>query len=345
MLGAALALAGGAPGTVTIARDGFPVVACGVGGLRLLKLQRPGKSAQAADAFLRGFALPAGTVLPSPAVVAAAAGRLTVPRYKIIVEYDGGPFVGWQRQDNGPSIQAALEDAVFALLRRARDGAGRGPHRCRRPCAGPGRAFRSRRREAPRGGARRAQLPSQAASDRRALGEIAPTGFHARFSATWRRYRYRILNRRTPAALERGHVWHVPVPLDTDAMAGGGLGADRQARLQQLPLDRLPGQVVDQDARRCSPSARSGEEIAIEVGARSFLHNQVRILVGTLQLVGRGQWTQGAMSRRRWPPRDRTRAGPTAPPHGLCLMEVRYDLGRPATEATPRKRLTMSDRK
>src|SRR5579883_2244595 len=83
VLGATLALAGGAPGTVTIARDGFPVVACGLGGLRLLKLQRPGKSAQAADAFLRGFPLPAGTVLPSPAVLSLPAG---MPRYKITAE-------------------------------------------------------------------------------------------------------------------------------------------------------------------------------------------------------------------------------------------------------------------
>ena len=102
------------------------------------------------------------------------------------------------------------------------------------------------------------------------------------------------------------------------------LRADRHARLQQLPLDLLPGQVVDQDARCARASRRCGEEIRIEVGARSFLHNQVRILVGTLQLVGRGQWSKADVEEAL-AARDRTRAGPTAPPDGLCLMEVRYD--------------------
>ena len=114
----------------------------------------------------------------------------------------------------------------------------------------------------------------------------------------------------------------------TRTHAGRRRCADRQARLQQLPLDQLPGQVVDQDAR-CARRQRSGEEIAIDVGARSFLHNQVRILVGTLQLVGRGQWRKGDVEAAL-AARDRTRAGPTAPPHGLCLIEVRYGSGREA---------------
>ena len=169
VLGAALALAGGAPGTVSIGRDGFPVVACGVGGLKLLKLQRAGKSAQAADAFLRGFALAAGTVLAPPAVVPLPTPD-AVPRYKLTIEYDGAPFVGWQRQDNGPSIQGALEDAVFAFCGERVGGPGRGPHRHRRACAGPGRASRSCRGEARRHRAGGGELPSQAQPDRRHRG-------------------------------------------------------------------------------------------------------------------------------------------------------------------------------
>ncbi|MGH8428924.1 MAG: tRNA pseudouridine(38-40) synthase TruA, partial [Solimonas sp.] len=156
--------------------------------------------------------------------------------------------------------------------------------------------------------------------------EMVPSDFHARFWASWRRYRYRILNRRAPPAFDRGHVWHVPVPLDADAMAEAAtplLGrhdfnsfrsAACQAASAVKTLDLLH-------------VARNAEEIVIDVGARSFLHNQVRILVGTLQLVGRGQWTRRDVEEAL-AARDRTRAGPTAPPQGLCLMEVRYALAR-----------------
>ncbi len=240
------------------------------------------------------------------------------------MEYDGGPFVGWQQQDNGPSIQAALEDAVFAFTgeRVHVQGAGRtdaGVH-ARGQVAHFDLAH-EHTVEAVRGALCFHLKPHPIVVP---TVEIAPAGFHARFSATWRRYRYRILNRRSPPALDRGRVWHVPVPLDASAMAEAASvlvgrhdfnsfrSINCQAASSIKTLDRLD-------------VCRDGEEIGIEVGARSFLHNQVRILVGTLQLVGRGQWTkrdvEGALAAR-----DRTRAGPTAPPTGLCLMEVRYDL-------------------
>jgi len=247
-----------------------------------------------------------------------------VPRYKITVEYDGGPFAGWQRQASGPSIQAALEDAVFAFTgeRVHVQGAGRtdaGVH------ARGQVAHFDLAREQPVESVRGALcfhlrphpivVPS---------AELAPAGFHARFSATWRRYRYRILNRLSPSALDHGQVWHVPVPLDAEAMAEAASvlvgrhdfnsfrSVNCQANSSIKTLDRL---AVHRD----------GEEIEIDVGARSFLHNQVRILVGTLQLVGRGQWSRRDVEQAL-AARDRTRAGPTAPPIGLCLMEVRYDL-------------------
>jgi tRNA pseudouridine38-40 synthase len=246
-----------------------------------------------------------------------------VPRYKIIVEYDGGPFVGWQRQESGPSVQAALEDAILAFTgeRVVVHGAGRtdaGVH-----ALGQVAHFdlaADKRLEEVRGALTFHLKPQPVVV---VSAEVAPEGFHARFSATHRRYRYRILNRRTPAALERGHVWHVPVPLDSEAMqqAASVLIGKHDFNSFRSVACQAKSSIKTLDALAVS---RCGEEIAIEVGARSFLHNQVRILVGTLQLVGRGQWNRGDVEEAL-AAKDRTRAGPTAPPHGLCLMEVRYD--------------------
>jgi tRNA pseudouridine38-40 synthase len=247
-----------------------------------------------------------------------------VPRYKLTIEYDGAPFVGWQRQDNGLSIQAALEAAVTAFCgeRVLVQGAGRtdaGVHALGQV------AHLDLAREKPVDTLRAAlnfHLKPQPIAVVEA--EIVPADFHARFSATWRRYRYRILNRRAPPAFDLGRVWHVPVPIDADAMAVAATAlvgrhdfnsfrsASCQAASSLKTLDLLE-------------VSRHGHEIRIEVGARSFLHNQVRILVGTLQLVGRGQWTRRDVEEAL-AACDRTRAGPTAPPQGLCLMEVRYDL-------------------
>jgi len=253
-----------------------------------------------------------------------------VPRYKLTIEYDGGPFVGWQRQDNGASIQAALEAAVAAFCgeRVLVQGAGRtdaGVHAL-------GQVAHLDLASAKPVDTLRAALNFHLKPHPVAVveAEIVPADFHARFSATWRRYRYRILNRRAPPALERGRLWHVPMPLDAMAMAEAAAvlvgrhdfnsfrSAACQAASSIKTLDLLE-------------VARNEAEIRIEVGARSFLHNQVRILVGTLQLVGRGQWSRRDVEEAL-AARDRTRAGPTAPPQGLCLMEVRYELGRSDAE-------------
>lgn len=245
-----------------------------------------------------------------------------MPRYRITVEYDGGPFVGWQRQDTGPSIQAALEDAIFAftgerLKVRAAGRTDSGVH-----ARGQVAHFDltvEKPVEEIRGALNYYLKPNPIAVP---TVEFAEPGFHARFSATWRRYRYRILNRRVRAGIDASFVWHVPVPLDLVPMTEAAQllvghhdfnsfrSVSCQAKSSVRTLDLLT-------------VSRDGEEVIVDVGARSFLHNQVRILVGTLALVGRKQWTPQDVAEAL-AARDRTRAGPTAPPLGLCLMEVRY---------------------
>jgi len=245
-----------------------------------------------------------------------------VQRYKITVEYEGGSFVGWQRQDTGPSIQAALEDAIFAFT----------AERVRVQCAGRTDSGVHARGQVAHFDLAREQ-PVEAVRGALCFHlrphpivvpsvEIVPDTFHARFSATGRRYRYRILNRRSPAALDRAQVWHVPVPLDVAAMAEAAAvlvgrhdfnsfrSINCQSKTSIKTIDLL-------DVRR------DGEEVVIDVASRSFLHNQVRILAGTLALVGRGQWSKKDVEEAL-AARDRSRAGPTAPPIGLCFMEVSY---------------------
>ncbi|WP_422010524.1 tRNA pseudouridine(38-40) synthase TruA [Reyranella sp.] len=248
-----------------------------------------------------------------------------MPRYKLTIEYDGAPFVGWQRQPNGPSVQAALEEAVFAFTgeRPPVQAAGRtdtGVHARGQvvhldlSSERPVETIRS---------AINFHLKPQPVSVLTA--ELAPPGFHARFSATWRRYRYRIINRRAPPALDRGQLWHVPVALDVARMADAAtvLVGHHDFNSFRSTACQAPSALKTLDLLEVT---RHGEEIHVDVGSRSFLHNQVRILVGTLHLVGRGQWSRGDVEAAL-AARDRTRAGPTAPPHGLCLMEVRYELG------------------
>lgn len=259
-----------------------------------------------------------------------------MPRYKITVEYDGGPFVGWQRQDTGPSIQAALEDAVFALSgeRVQVQSAGRtdsGVHALGQVAhfdLGTEKAL-----HAIRGALNFHLKPNPIVVPK---VELAGPGFHARFSATGRRYLYRILNRRAPAALDRGQVWHVPVPLDIEAMAESAAVLVGRHDFNSFRSTACQSPTSIKTLDRLSV-LQSGEEVRIEVESRSFLHNQVRILAGTLVLVGRGQWTkrdvQDALAAR-----DRARAGPTAPPHGLCLMEVRYPPAGDGGASTPGER-------
>jgi tRNA pseudouridine38-40 synthase len=245
-----------------------------------------------------------------------------MPRYRLTLEYDGSPFVGWQRQDNGPSVQAVLEDAIEKLSgeRVTVTGAGRtdaGVH-----ALGQVAHFDL-------------EKTFEADKVRDALNHylrpnpvvvlesgVADAEFHARFSATARHYLFRILNRRSPPALDEGRVWHVSPRLDADTMHAAAqllLGqhdfttfraAECQAQSPVKTLDRLD-------------VSRRADEIHIEASARSFLHHQIRSFAGTLKLVGEGKWTPRDVADAL-AARDRARCGPVSPPDGLYLVRVDY---------------------
>ncbi|QNT70649.1 tRNA pseudouridine(38-40) synthase TruA [Defluviicoccus vanus] len=245
-----------------------------------------------------------------------------MPRYRLTVEYDGSPFVGWQRQDNGPSVQAALEAAVarFCGERPAIVAAGRtdaGVHAWGqvahldlvRPVA------TATLRDAVNFHLRPAPVAVIDAA------EVSPD-FHARFSATERCYRYRILNRMAPPAIRRGRVWWVRAALDLGAMAEAAsiLEGAHDFTTFRSTMCHAPSPEKTLDRLRVE---RRDDEVLIEARARSFLHNQVRILVGTLRLVGEHRWPVEQVGIAL-AARNRAAGGPTAPPDGLYLVSVRY---------------------
>jgi tRNA pseudouridine38-40 synthase len=245
-----------------------------------------------------------------------------MPRYRVTLEYDGGPFMGWQRQDNGPSIQAALEAAIFKLCAEQVTATGAG-----RTDAGVharGQVVHFDITKDFTGDKLRDALNAHLRPDPVAVVDaaIAPNDFHARFSAIARHYEYRILCRRAPPALDRGFVWHVARALDAEAMHAAAQvlvghhdfttfrSVQCQAKSPEKTLDRLD-------------VSRHGDEIVIYASARSFLHNQVRSMVGSLKLVGEGKWRLRDMERALVA-KDRTACGPVAPPEGLTLLRVDY---------------------
>ena len=244
-------------------------------------------------------------------------------RWRLTVEYDGRPFMGWQRQEHGPSVQQTLEEALqrmtgedTAFIAAGRTDAGvhalamsthvnvakiLTPHRLREGLNALVRPHPISVLEV-----------KQVADD-----------WHARFSCVGRRYLYRILNRRAPPALESGRVWHIAVPLDVDAMQEGAsylIGRHdfttfRSAQCQsESPVKTLGRLEV----------SRAGEEFHVTAAARSFLHHQVRSMVGCLALVGRGQWKPDDMLKAL-EARDRSALGFNAPPHGLYFVGAEYD--------------------
>jgi tRNA pseudouridine38-40 synthase len=249
-----------------------------------------------------------------------------VPRYRLTIEYDGTGLVGWQRQPNGLSVQAALEDAtaLFCGEKVTVHGAGRtdaGVHALAQV------AHIDLAREHPLDTIRSAlnHFLRPAAISVLAVEAAAPD-FDARRSAIGRVYRYRILNRRPPPMLDRMRVWHVAPPLDLAAMQQGAahlIGKhDFSTFRDSLCQAKSPVKTLD-----VLEVTQAGDEIHIEARARSFLHHQVRNIAGTLKLVGLGQWQPDDVATAL-DARDRRAGGPTAPAEGLYLVEIRYPVGQ-----------------
>lgn len=243
-------------------------------------------------------------------------------RFRLTVEFDGRPFMGWQRQAHGPSVQQAIEEAVRAVTGETAvlHAAGRtdaGVHALamtahvdiEKPIA-PFRLME----------ALNAHLKAHPVA---ILGcETAPDDWHARFSCVGREYHYRIVNRRAPLTLEAGHAWRIAKTLNAAAMHEAAQilvgqhdfttfrSAHCQAQSPLKTLDRL-------DVRR------EGDSVLIEAAARSFLHHQVRSMVGCLALVGQGQWAIDDLSTAL-AARDRAALGLNAPPDGLYFVRANY---------------------
>jgi len=245
-----------------------------------------------------------------------------MPRYKLTIEYDGTPFVGWQVQDNGASVQGVLTDAIAAFTgeRVTVAGAGRtdtGVHAL-------GQVAHIALAKDWDGDTVRDAINFHLRPRPIAVlaAEQVAENFDARFSAIKRHYLYRIVNRRADLALDQNRAWRVPRPLDGDAMHAAAQklvgrhdfttfrAAECQAKSPVKTLDQLDVE-------------RDGDEVRITAAARSFLHHQVRSMVGSLVHVGEGKWSAEdlavALSAR-----DRTRCGQAAPPQGLYLVRVQY---------------------
>jgi tRNA pseudouridine38-40 synthase len=248
-----------------------------------------------------------------------------MPRYKLTVEYDGTPFVGWQRQENGFSVQQALEEALFRFTRQQVTvfAAGRtdtGVHALGQVVhVDLEREWAAEKvAEAANGTLKFAGHPVAVLE-----AERVPDSFDARFSARSRRYRYRIINRWANLTVDLDRAWHVKKPLDVAAMheAAQKLVGHHdfttfrsqhcQAKSPMKTLDVLDVERTDH------------QEIVIIASSRSFLHNQVRSMVGTLKLVGEGKWRPGDVANAL-SARDRTACGPVAPACGLYLVHVGY---------------------
>ncbi len=245
-----------------------------------------------------------------------------MPRYKLTIEYDGTPYVGWQLQENGPSVQGRLRDAVRAFCGEDATprGAGRtdaGVHALAQV------AHLDLGKDWPAGTVRDA-LNSHLRPYPVAILDCLPVAddFDARFSALRRRYLYRILDRRAPPALDRARVWHLRRPLDEGAMqraARALLGRHDFTTFRSVHCQaKSPVKTLDALTVVCRD-----DEIRIEAAARSFMHSQVRSIIGSLKLVGEGKWSADDL-RDALEARDRGACGPVAPACGLYLVGVDY---------------------
>ena len=245
-----------------------------------------------------------------------------MPRFAMTIEFDGGPFMGLQRQAHGPSVQQSVEDAAASILGRSviMHAAGRtdaGVHalgmRIHIDSPKPLTPFRFME-----------AMNARLKPDPIAVLDCVevPDDWHARFSCLGRSYLYRIANRRAPVALERGRVWHVIRPLDAEAMhraAQALVGKHDFTTFRSTQCQSAsPVKTLDSIAVR-----REGEMVLVETAARSFLHHQVRSMVGCLSLVGLGHWREERMAEAL-AARNRQALGHNAPPEGLYFVKARY---------------------
>jgi tRNA pseudouridine38-40 synthase len=244
-----------------------------------------------------------------------------MPTFKLTLAYDGTNYVGWQRQAAGTSVQGLIEDALRAL-----DGRGVVLHGAGRTDAGVhalgqvASCVLARDIEASvLVRALNARLPSDV---RVVAAQSAAAGFHARFSATAKTYRYRIFNADVMSPFERQYAWHVYGPLDVNAMDEAAQllhGRHDFAAFQTASgTPRTTDRRVSSSTVRCEPPL-----VSYEISGDGFLRHMVRAIVGTLVEIGRGRWTVDDM-REVLDSRDRARAGPTAPAGGLFLVRVEY---------------------
>lgn len=245
-----------------------------------------------------------------------------MPRFKLTIEYDGTSYVGWQRQKNGQSLQAAFEDALKAYCQTDIPVVVAG-----RTDAGVHALGQVAHADIPRDDDAGVVMNAINALIRPhpiavVAAERVPDSFHARFSAIERAYEYRIANRKAPLVLNRDRAWLVKHPLDVDAMhdAAQVLVGKHDFTSFRAVACQADSPIRSIDALSVS---REGEEIAIRVRARSFLHHQVRNIVGTLKWVGDGKWTK-AHVEAALAARDRASAGETAPATGLYFVSVKY---------------------
>ena len=245
-----------------------------------------------------------------------------MPRFKLTIEYDGTPFAGWQWQDGAPTVQRVLTDAIAAFCGHAVKVAGAG-----RTDAGVHALAQvahvdlekdwrvDKVRDAVNAHLRPHPIAVLAA-------EKVADGFDARFSARKRHYLYRIANRRPDLALDRTRAWRVPRRLNVEAMHAAAqrlIGKHDFTTFRSTECQaKSPVKTLD-----VLDVTRHGDEVRIETSARSFLHNQVRSMVGSLALVGDGKWSADDLAAAL-AARDRARCGPVAPPEGLYLVSVDY---------------------
>src|SRR5579859_4216611 len=243
-------------------------------------------------------------------------------RYRLTVEYDGGPYKGFQSQADLPTVQGEIERAVTAFSGETIrvHAAGRtdtGVH-----ATGQVIHFDLERPWDPRVVMNAVNAHLFPAPIAVLSADFAPEDFHARFSAIGRRYLYRILGRAGPPALERGRVWHVRAPLAAEAMHDA---AQRLIGLHDFTTFRDAACQASSPVKTLDGASvtRRGEEVIVTFAARSFLHRQVRSMVGSLAEVGRGVWTADDLAAAL-AAHDRAACGPVAPAQGLCLVEVIY---------------------